>query len=491
MENIAVDRFFLQKPWQHQLEAFNEFKDREHFALFFEQGTGKTSTAINSYRYKCAKAGRLLKCIIFCPPIVVPQWKKEFEKNSKVANQVILLQGSKTERLKLLKDNKNSAKIFVTNYEALLMKEVFEAFVSYGFEFGIFDEAHKLKSHEAKRSKLAQNLADKIEFKMILTGTPVLNNLLDVFQQYRILDGGKTFGSNFWAFRAQWFYDKNAAMPQDRYFPDWKPRPNIEKEFSKLMFQKAMRVEKKDCLDLPPLVRQTIEIEMTKEQRKVYQELSDELITFMQGEAVTAQMALVKALRLQQIVSGFVRVDQDQEDGKLLDTKRDRIFEDNPRKAALKEVLEPIVAGSKVIVWAVFRQNYQMIREVCEALDVKYVELTGEFSAKENYESVHKFQVDPSIRVIIANPRAGGVGVNLVEASYAVWYSRDFSLENDLQGEARNYRGGSEMHNKVTRIDLVCPDTIDSEIVEALRQKKKISDLVLDRRGQLSFNACT
>ena len=78
---------------------------------------------------------------------------------------------------------------------------------------------------------------------------------------------------------------------------------------------------------------------------------------------------------------------------------------------------------------------------------------------------------------------SGGIGINLVAASYAIFYSRSFSLEHDLQAEARNYRGGSERHTKITRIDIVARDTIDEHIQKALSDKQNISETLLKEIG--------
>ena len=90
-----------------------------------------------------------------------------------------------------------------------------------------------------------------------------------------------------------------------------------------------------------------------------------------------------------------------------------------------------------------------------------------------------EFRNDPEIRVIICNQAAAGVGINLIEASYSIYYSKNFSLEHDLQSGARNYRGGSEVHEKVTRIDLIAENTIDELVNEALSNKQNISDRIL------------
>jgi SNF2 family DNA or RNA helicase len=104
---------------------------------------------------------------------------------------------------------------------------------------------------------------------------------------------------------------------------------------------------------------------------------------------------------------------------------------------------------------------------------------------KARQEAIDSFQNDPSVRVMIANPAAGGVGVTLTAASYMIYYSRDFSLENDLQSEARCHRGGSEAHEKITRIDIVAPGTIDEVILEALERKENLATKILAIREKL------
>jgi SNF2 family DNA or RNA helicase len=158
-------------------------------------------------------------------------------------------------------------------------------------------------------------------------------------------------------------------------------------------------------------------------------------------------------------------------------------LKDVPRLEALRELLEDLTDGHKVIVWAVFKANYAMIGALCRKLGIEYTELTGEIKDKDT--NVHKFRTDPKCRVLIANPGAGGVGINLVEASYSIYYSKGFSLEHDIQSEARNYRGGSHIHEKITRIDLVAKGTIDDIINEALRNKLDVAQQVLANREKL------
>ena len=139
----------------------------------------------------------------------------------------------------------------------------------------------------------------------------------------------------------------------------------------------------------------------------------------------------------------------------------------------------------KVIIWAVFRENYKMISEVCDKLGIKYTHITGDTKDKEG--SMKAFREDPDIGVCIANQGAGGVGINLVEAGYSIYYSKGFKLEDDLQSEARNYRGGSEIHESITRIDLVTPHTIDELTNDALANKLQVSEHILGWKEQMKL----
>jgi SNF2 family DNA or RNA helicase len=227
-------------------------------------------------------------------------------------------------------------------------------------------------------------------------------------------------------------------------------------------------VLKKDCLDLPPLVKQRLEVKMPIEQRRMYKQMKDHFITYLGSRACVAQLALTKALRLMQIVSGFVKLDNGKEE-----TIK------NERTKALSELLVDLVPKHKVIVWACFRHNYKQIAAVCRNLGVGHVQAHGGTTAKDKELAIEKFMEDDETRVFIGNQGAMGIGVNLTVASYCVYFSRSFSLEHDLQSEARNHRGGSEIHEKITRIDLVCPDTIDDLVLKALANKEKMGEQLL------------
>lgn len=475
---------YLIEPWDHQKKAIERASSLNEFALFFEMGTGKTMTAINILRHWYKQAGAVKPTLILCPQIVIDQWELEFTKHSKLSYHVVKLKGTGNKRLAILAEHlaSRTPKIFVTNYETLAMPAIYALFLQH-IKYLVCDESHKLKNPTSKRTKATIKLADVTEKRLILTGSPILNSPMDIYGQFRVLDKGKAFGNNFVMFRGKYFYDKNANMPPQQHWPDFRPRPGLEKAFNEIIYTKAMKADKSECLDLPPLVKVMIPVELTPEQRKAYSELEEQLITYLGDSACVVNMALTKILRLQQIVSGFIDLVEDSDENITGDHYQKELK--NNRLDVLRELLEELTPQHKVIVWAPFRRNIKAIQRLCTELKLPHCAIYGGQSERERTESINNFRNDPSYRVCIANPKAGGVGLNLIEASYAIYYGRGYSLEDDLQSEARNYRGGSERHEKVTRIDLYTPGTVDEEIMASLHQKKKISENILAIRELL------
>jgi SNF2 family DNA or RNA helicase len=482
----------MQPLWEHQKRAVKMAltPGMDCLGLFMEVGVGKSRTMIEILRYLCAKEGRILKTLILAPKIVLTNWKREFAKYSKIhSRDIVILSGPQGRRKKdfmeaVLKDHALIGnKIIITNYEALQMEELFTLFMDWCPEVMVADEAHRLKNPEGKRAKAAIRLSDITQYRYALTGTPILNSAMDVFNVFRFLDKGETFGKNFWKFRSIWFEDENARWAgNSSYFPSYVPRPDTYQEFHQLIYKKAVRARKSECLDLPPFVRKEVFVELGREQLRLYREMRDEYIAYVKGlekssepRAVVAQLAVTKALRLQQIVTGFAKT----EDGSVHKIK------DNPRIKALEDLLEQLTPEHKVIVWSVFHENYADIAKVCEKLKIPYTELHGKIPQGQRDDNIATFTKDPKCRVLIANQAAGGIGINLVESDVSIFYSKNFSLEQDLQAEGRNYRGGSEQHKSVTRIDIVAEETIDQLIAEALATKQNIGAQILDWRDKL------
>lgn len=514
------------KDWSHQLEANAKAGAKPGFGYFMEMGTGKTKTFIDKLREHINREKRILRTIVFTPPMVVPQFKEEFLKFSKIPpKDITLLTGSGARRLKTFREKAFDARensvphLFITNYETLLLGgyrdkkkrgnpyvpgELFEAMKKWAPEVLGFDEGHRIKSHEAIRSKLAAQLANPWDMKAarwapkpwtyLLTGTPLLNSPLDIFQPFKVMLGGfptpayfSSLGDrrhlidNYYHFRARFFRDHNAGMPKDKHYADWQPmtlaRDGVDglAQIREIIDHYSYHKTKAECLDLPPEVSVVMRVGMSDKQARAYQEMKAVLLTYINDKACRASMALTKALRLMQITAGFASVESQGED---LDTANIR-FEETPKLEALKELLETLTPDHKVLVWAVWKDNYAVIRDLCEKLKIEIVEAHGGVSDAKKREAVARFQNDSHVRVFLGHPGSGGIGLNLVQAPYSVFYSRTFSLEHYLQARARNHRGGSEIHDKITHYDLVCLNTIEEVILDALANKIQIGENML------------
>ncbi len=497
---------FKLQPMAHQMAVIEKCardKSLPGFALFFEMGVGKSATAIHILRTKMQEANRIQRILILCPPLVIPNWIEEWRKHSDVKTKLLVpLYGAGKKRLKEFIEhtaNPQEGKIFITNYESLLMDDLFEAFYNWSPEGLIFDESHNCKSPGASRSKQADRLANPVRkpkpFTLLLSGSPVLNSPMDIFQQFKILDGGQRFGTNSWAFRAQHFRDRNAGIPKDRYFPNWelmtvaKDGVDAIGRITDKMATISSRVEKKDCLDLPPEVSVVHKVGMSPTQARLYKEMKADFVTFLNSKACSASLAITKAIRLMQIVSGFVALENDgptEDEEPTIQTA----LEETPKLKALHDLLDELVLEQKqkVIVWSVWQFNYQQIRGVCEKLGIRVYEVHGgvsangtKLSASAKRLAVDQFKADKDPCVFSGHPGSGGIGIDLTCASNDIFYSRNFSLVHFLQARARNHRKGAKEagHLSITHHDLVCEGTIDELAVEKLVNKIDLSDRML------------
>lgn len=474
-------------PYNWQGGAIERSDTEPNMAILAECGTGKTKTAIEILRRKCSIEKRLVKTLILGPVAVIYNWEEEIQNHSYIKPQAVtVLSKTGKARVKQLLDavvnpvtkEATNERIVITNYEALGTEDLFTLLKEWQPELIICDESHLCKNPKATRSKRTAILAGKATYRLIMTGTPILNSPEDIFQQYKILDGGETFGNNYWVFMSKYFEDENAAWSgKQGHFRKMVPRPDTFPELTERIYGKAIRVLKQDCLDLPPRIEQTLHVPLNPAQKKAYAEMKRDFVAFVddmkdsgQPKAVVAQLAVTKALRLMQIVTGHATT----EEGEVID------FGDIPRLKQVKDLLEELTPNHKVILWCSFRHNYQQLEAVCKKLKIKYTMITGEQNARSKQEAMVQFRTDADTRVIICNRRAAGTGINLVEASYSIVYSRNFSLAEELQSRDRNHRGGSQVHSKVTKIDLCAKDTIDELCLKALLDKQNLAERIID-----------
>lgn len=481
--------------WDHQKRVLELMDSRTYFAIFHDMGCGKTRTTVSCLRAKMNAEKRALHTLVLSPLSVVPNWVEEFRRHGgKVAAGVQALTGTEKERIEQTKAPGKF--IFVTNIDAITScPDLWKILASSKWDAIVVDESQRFKNPRAKRltgrsQKLTTaekakgkkprqriiglaEVCDRTKYKFILSGDPTPQDERDLWGQFRLLDSG-ICGSNFTAFQTRHFYDANQGNPWKKW-PDIKMKPESRRFFDTILSTHSDRVTKDECLDLPPLIRVTRHIELTPEIRRHYVEMERDFLTELDNaQVVTADIVVTKLLRLQQICCGILK-----------DTTGTVTIQPTNKLHDLSELLEDLCPRHKVIVWCNFRDSITQIDALCADLGLYNVVIQGGQSAPQRQAAIKEFKEDPKVSVCVANPAAGGVGIDgLQGASYMIYYSKGYNLEHDRQSEARAYRAGSEIHEKITRIDLVTAGTVEEEITEALRAKKTIGDMLFAFKGR-------
>ena len=468
MENVEIhtESALLPQLWQHQKDAISRAGDR--FALFFDPGCGKTRTAIELYKKSRKPYVKGGKALIFAPLNVCRNWQNELEQYLQLPFSTYLVAGqTKQNKLAVLNQFRDSPvtdhMFLICNTESLRGAEYRSLLYTCGASFVIADESHNFKSYNSLQTKGLIGVAASLKPAQLylLTGTPAPQGEMDLWSTFYLL--GKT-KDGFFLWRRKHFYDKNESRRGTKsYWPDYQITNASKTTLHTLLASCSATAKKDEVLDLPELLRTNMYAELSKEQKRHYETMHEYLFAVdEEGNELNAANFLSRSLRLQQITAGFLG---------------DVSVKDNPRLKVLSDAIEKIGKES-FLVWTVFQATYDQISDLLTSKGITHDRLTGKENVLSRQCAMENFQAG-KIQALICHPKAGGVGVNLTAASYSVHYTRTYSLTDDLQAEARNYRGGSEIHKRITRIDIITPDTIDEEIQEALRQKRSIQDFIL------------
>ena len=221
-------------------------------------------------------------------------------------------------------------------------------------------------------------------------------------------------------------------------------------------------------LDLPPKLYQRLVFELAPEQRRVYDQLRKEFMVELEGGVlVTAPLAMVRILRLQQVASGYLPNPDDPEGEPILIPGSV-----NPRLRAFMEWMEDI-DKQQAIVWCRFTRDVDVIcRELGPASCVRF---DGEVSAKEKIKALELFTAG-SRRICVAKASSMGMGLTLAFSHLSFYYSNSFSLLERLQSEDRQHRPGQ--HNAVTYVDLLADKTVDLKILKVLKSRNDVANAV-------------
>ena len=436
------------------------------FGELFEMGCGKTLTtiAVAGALYNLGKIDRVL---VVAPTSVCSVWPHDLNQFATFPWEARVLLGDKKKRLKALNELENwpfkALRIAVINYESTHRDGIFEALVAYKPDLIVCDESQRIKNPSAAQSKALHKLGDAAPFRMILSGTPVQNNAVDLYSQYRFLDPA-VYGANFYAFKNR--YCIMGGYGQHQIVGYRNMDELVEKEHSV-----AYRVTKEECLDLPQQTFINRYVQFTDAEHAIYEQLrKSSFLELETGENVTATTILTMYLRLMQLTGGFLTADESTRPKQVNTAKLD----------ALADIVDDYVvdAGKKLVIFARFRAEIAAIENLLRLRKIQYGSIYGDVPMEERGKIVEDFQTNPDTKVFVAQIQTAGLGITLHAASTAVFYSYDYNYANYAQALARIHRIGQRL--PVTYIHLVVDGSIDEKILAALENKEDMAKTVVD-----------
>ena len=446
-----------------------EGKTNKGFGLLFEMGCGKTLTAI-AIAGAAYAAGKIERLLVVAPTSVVAVWPKELQEYAEFKYTCRTLLGDKASRLKQLSDLEKfpfkALKVAVINYESTWRDGIFGALQEFDADMIIADESQRIKTHDAAQSKAMHQLGDQARYKLILSGTPVQNNAIDIYSQYRFLDP-TVFGKNFYQFR-----NRYAIMGgfNRRQIVGYKDMDDLIRREHSIAF----RITKEEAIDLPEQTFEVRHIQMDKKLADLYQRIKrDSYAEIETGGQITATTVLTKLLRLQQLAGGFLVTD-DAAKPQLVSTAK---------LEALSDIVQDYVVdgGKKLVIFARFVPEVKAIIDLVKKVlpdRKKAVSIYGEIKKEDRGAIVQQFQTDPDTVVFVGQIDTAGTGVTLTAADTCVYYSKNFNYAAYEQSLSRIHRIGQR--NTCTYIDLVMEKTVDEMINRALAKKEDIAKTVVD-----------
>ena len=406
------------------------------------------------------------KSIVVVPTSVIYNWMDEFEKFAP-SIRIGLVHGSKSKRDKVLRDFKRGLGIKIEEknlkeksyekYDVLLttygtLKNDEKAYENLSFDYCIIDEAQNIKNPSAQATLSVKNI--KSRCNIALTGTPIENNLMELWSIFDFVMPGYLFTKE--RFRERFILDES----------------NLS-ELKSLITPFILRRLKEEVLsELPEKLEKKYLVEMKGKQKQLYSfyvnaiknQLNENKSSEKSGRDKINLFAYLTKLREICLDPSLVVPDYTGESSKLTVVKE-----------IVKDASE---SGKKILLFSQFTSVLQKIEEDFKKEDISYLYLDGGTSAKDRVERVKKFNEDSNIKVFLISLKAGGVGLNLTSASVVIHFDPWWNPAVEDQATDRAHRFGQE--NKVEVIKLVAKDTIEEKIVLMQEDKRELIQSLMD-----------
>ena len=431
------------KPMKHQVETAAFLTMHRRAFVFSEPGTGKTLSALWAADY-LMKLGKVRRVLILCPlSIMHSAWMGDIN-NSVIHRSAIIAHHPKaSRRIEMLQQD---YEFVICNYEGLnLIADEIKA--DGRFDLVIVDEANAYKTNTTRRWKSLASILTPNTYLWMMTGTPASQSPTDAYGLAKLVnpEGVPKF---FTAWR-----DK--VMNKISMYK-WAPKVTAKDDVFEAL-QPAIRYTKAECLDLPPVITMTREVEMSPQQAKYYNQLKTQMLVQAAGETITAVNAAAAMNKLLQISCGAAYTD----DREVVE------FDASPRLSVLEEVLEE--TDRKVIIFALYLSVIEAISSHLTKRGIVNEQIHGGVTATKRAQIIHRFQNDPDPRVLVMQHQATAHGITLTAADTVVFYGPLMSTEQYIQCIARADRKG-QTSDKVTVVHIQS-SPVEKRLFTALGQK--------------------
>lgn len=446
------------EPHEYQKYATDFIITHPVSAVLLEMGLGKSVislTAINDLMLDSFDVSRTL--VIAPLRVANTTWPLELEKWEHLKHLTYsVVTGSEKERVQALKTPAHVYIINRENVEWLIMKSG----LPFNFDMVVIDELSSFKSYQAKRFKALLKARPKVKRIVGLTGTPSSNGLMDLWAEFRLLDMGERLGRYITYYRQNFF---NPDKRNQHMIFSYKPKDGAESLIYKQIADITISMKSKDYLKMPACVINEVKVELSGKERKLYDELKQDMVVSLEGKEVDAINAASLSNKLLQMACGAV-YNECKESVHIHDRKLD----------ALEDLIEA-ANGKPVLVAYWFKHDLERIKNRFNVREIK----TGADIADWNAGM---------IPVALIHPASAGHGLNLqAGGSTLIWFSLTWSLELYQQTNARLNRQGQT--DTVVIHHIITKDTIDEDVMRALSMKAKVQDALIESvKARLSIN---
>lgn len=412
-------------PFEHQ-KITSEFLVGNRKAFCFnEQGTGKTAAVIWATDY-LMKIGAIQRVLVICPlSIMRAAWQQDLFKFAIHRTVSVAHHANSKARKELIN---NGAEYVVINFDGveITKKEI----IAGKFDLVVVDEASAYKNAQTTRWKCLRDIMKHIKGLWMLTGTPAAQSPLDAYGLAKLVNPTAVppfFGQ----------YRDTVMMNIGMY--KWIPKPGSDQIVFNAL-QPAIRFEKAECIDLPPVTFIDRDAPLSKQQQGYYDQLTKDKLIVAAQEEISAVNAAVQINKLVQIACGAVYTDT----GDVVD------FDVSPRLAVVREIIEE--TKNKVLIFVPYTHTIEVLDKYLAKNNIPAEVISGGVSVNKRTDIVNRFQNQPTTKVLIIQPQAASHGLTLTAADTIIWYAPITSVETYLQANARIDRPGQKNNMTIVHI---------------------------------------